>query len=121
MDEMGCDECRDRGLMGKKPEPISDCADSFEEIDSYFSAKLVRCPRCRTTWLEGYHEDLRTRRYDPKTGTGTVGDFGDRTWILRPLTAEHVAEIEAARGTRSLQIDSFAGREIWFSAAEPVD
>jgi hypothetical protein len=121
MDGMGCDDCRGWTLPLLRPDPLSDCAESFEEIDSHFSAQLVRCPRCETTWLTGYHEDLSTRWYDSRTGTGTLSDFGDRTWILRPLTAEHVAEIEAARGTRSLRIDTFAGSEIWFQKPEPVD
>jgi hypothetical protein len=120
MGDPGCDECRTWTPMGQKSEPISDCADSFQEIDSYFSAELIRCPRCRATWLEGYHKDLRTRWTDWRTGTGTIGDSGDRTWILRPLTPEQVAEIEAARGTRSLQLDTFAGSEIWFQKPEPA-
>lgn len=46
------------------------------------------------------------------------GDVGDRTWILRPLTAEHVAQIEVAKGAHSLEIDTFAGSEVWFEEAE---
>lgn len=108
---MGCESCRQWGPGWiRESDVISECADSFQEVDDYFSAKLVGCPSCGATLLDGYHEDLSTR---------AIGDFGDRTWILRELTPEHIGEIEAARGTRSLQIDTFAGSETWFQSAEP--
>jgi hypothetical protein len=106
---MGCETCRAWHLNRPGSQPASDCTDAFREIDSYFSATLTRCADCGQVWLAGYHEDLSNRPLDE--------DFGDRTWMLRPLTAAQLAEIDAARGIRRLELDTFAGTEVWVSPA----
>jgi hypothetical protein len=79
---------------------VSDCKSSFREINSYFSARLLRCLRCGTTWLESYHEDFND--------TDIAAKWGRRTWMYRPVTSDQIAEIMAARNTAPLDIDTFA-------------
>lgn len=99
-DEAGCEACR-RWLneVGSGELETTDCKSSFEPINSYFSARLQRCPRCATVWLEGYHEDF--------TDVDIAAEWGLRTWIYRPLTQEDVVRIEMARGSVSLDIETF--------------
>lgn len=54
------------------------------------------------TWLQGYHEDF--------SGKSVESEWGERVLIYRPLTHEQVAEIEAARNTESLDINTFAAQ-----------
>lgn len=100
--EPGCEVCRQgEPLAGSSGlDKIEDCASSFKAINSYFTANLLRCRHCGTTWLQGYHESF--------DGLPVEAEWGVRTWIFRALTFERTAEIEAARGTGSLDIDSFA-------------
>jgi hypothetical protein len=86
-------------LRGEAELERSDVASSFQEKDSYFSAELLTCPRCGTAWLQGYHEDF--------TKTPIEAEWGERHYILRPLTPHHVNEIRRAAGKRRLDIDTF--------------
>ncbi len=76
-----------------------DCASSFIEVDSYFSARLLRCPICSTAWLLGYHEDF--------SNTKIEDEWGERIFVIHPITAEQFEAIKAAAGTASLDLDSF--------------
>lgn len=81
-------------------EEISECTSSFRAVKSYFSASLMECQRCHTIWLLGYYEDM--------DAVPVEAEWGERTWIWRPLRREQVAEIEAAHGSCSLDMDTFA-------------
>jgi hypothetical protein len=54
-------------------------------------------------WLEGYHEDF--------SGRPVEAEWGERVWIYRLLSQEQIAEIEAARNTESLDINTFAAQD----------
>ncbi|MCA1842400.1 MAG: hypothetical protein LC792_04270, partial [Actinobacteria bacterium] len=77
-----------------------DCASSFRRVNSYFTAKLYTCPECETVWLVGYHEDF--------TDKPVEAEWGERPFILRPISSERVEQIRTAAGTRALDLDSFA-------------
>jgi hypothetical protein len=79
---------------------LLECTSSFQAIKSYFSVYVMRCRRCGALWLAGYYEDFDAR---PVTA-----EWGERTWVWRPLTPDHVARIEAANGTRALDLEEFA-------------
>lgn len=81
-------------------EEVRDCRSSFRPVKSYFSAALMECASCRTIWLLGYYEDMDVVPIE--------AEWGERTWIWRLLRPKHVAEIEAAAGTQSLDITTFA-------------
>jgi hypothetical protein len=76
---------------------IDDVAHRFESKCSYFTAQLFRCPECRCSWLSGYYEDF--------TKTPIDSEWGERTWILRPLTDEHLQSLSVGE---HLDIDTFA-------------
>jgi hypothetical protein len=99
--ESGCITCRQRAHEWRHVGDSvgRDCASAFHEVDSYFHATLWTCPICARTWLDGYHEDF--------SDTPIEGEWGRRIWIYRLLTPPLVAQINAAIGSRSLDIDSF--------------
>ncbi|HEY8952144.1 MAG TPA: hypothetical protein VIP78_06250 [Candidatus Dormibacteraeota bacterium] len=65
----------------------------------YFHASLRKCLTCRSSWLQGYYEDF--------TNKPIPAEWGERHWIMRPVTAAQVAEIHTAAGSQSLDIDTF--------------
>lgn len=75
-------------------------ASSFHLPFEYFDAYLVQCDRCSTTWLGGYIEDFSER--------DVYAEWGDRWWTMRALTPELLAQIDAADGTGSLDLKTFA-------------
>jgi len=109
-----CEDCLRRTLENKRGDafnptasPLDDgldqlleCTSSFQPINSYFSVHVMRCRSCGALWLSGYHEDFDARPVE--------AEWGVRTWIWRPLNADHVARIEASRGTQSLDLEVFA-------------
>lgn len=102
MGSSGCDVCRgwDGKLSSERSGRTSDCPTSFRAVASYFHAAIRTCPSCGTCWLEGYYEDFGDRPIE--------AEWGDRHWILRPLTEAQVDQIEASRGMYVLDIDTFA-------------
>jgi hypothetical protein len=96
-----CEMCRQRA---DEPRHVGDsagrdCASAFRAVDSYFHASVWTCPSCGRTWLAGYHEDF--------SDTPIEDEWGKRIRIYRLLTPALVAQINAAIGSRSLDIDSF--------------
>src|SRR5712691_3836197 len=98
MNEVGCNTCSQWQPAHLRAGHSSDCGASFEVRNSYFHAALWRCPSCGAAWLEVYYEDF--------SNSPIESEWGERTWIWRPLTLEQVGEIEAARGTHSLDLDT---------------
>jgi hypothetical protein len=109
-----CDACEARSLTNKGGDAFNATADpeddglenlgewttSFKRVKDYFSAHLRRCASCGSVWLLGYYEDFDARP--------PLSEWGERTWIWRPLTVEQVEEVRAAKGTSELDIDTFA-------------
>jgi hypothetical protein len=91
----GLEHSREHGL-----EELSKCTTSFRRVGAYFSVSVVRCLRCGTTWLSGYYEDFDSVPIE--------AEWGVRRWVWRPLMSEHIAEIQAADGSGTLDLDTFA-------------
>ena len=81
-------------------EQVSECTTSFQRVKTYFSVQVMRCRRCDGIWLLGYYEDF--------DAVPIEAEWGLRRWTWRPLTSEHVAQIEAATGQGTLDLDTFA-------------
>lgn len=99
----GCDSClawSSDFIAAFKQEPQMSTNGAFEVSGGYFSADLVPCEVCGTTWLAGYVEDF--------SGRPIEAEWGDRWWTIRALTSDLLKEIESARGTNSLDLKSFA-------------
>ena len=75
-------------------------ASSFHLPFGYSDAYLVKCEECSTIWLAGYVEDF--------TGRPVEAEWGDRWWTVRALTPQLLAQIDAADGTGSLDLKTFA-------------
>lgn len=114
MHPASCQDCRSRRAKHQRGDAfnatasplddgvkkVRDCGSSFRPVKSYFSASLMECARCGSIWLLGYYEDM--------DAVPIEAEWGKRVWTWRFLRRRHVAEVEAADGTRSLDIDTFA-------------
>jgi hypothetical protein len=76
-----------------------DCKSALTPVESYFSASILQCPECGQRWLSGYHEDLAHAHVE--------AEWGDRTWIRSPLSADEIAVIDEHLGAGDLDIDAF--------------
>jgi hypothetical protein len=101
----GCESCLAAAKV-RGPYP----AESFEELPeandafhghSYFHCGLYRCRTCGVCQADVYFEwdDAETANEE----------WGHRERFARLLTAAQLATIEAARGTRSIDVASFFG------------
>jgi len=109
-----CDDCLQRTLKNRRGDlfnptanPFDDgldellkCTSSFQPIKTYFSVSVMKCRRCGAVWLLGYYEDF--------DGLPVMAEWGVRKWVWRPLTSDHFAQIEAAAGTGTLDLEEFA-------------
>ena len=96
-DQHGCEACRAGDSVAGMLRDVEDVAHRFAVKHDYFSVRLLECQECAAHWLRGYYEDF--------TNTSIEDEFGDRTWILRPMSHDQVMTIRAPGPL--LDIDTF--------------
>lgn len=99
----GCERCRTWVNEVRNGELVSlgSFKDAFTHPGGYFSIDLYWCPACATTWIQGYHETA-----DP----GDFREFGDRTFMIQPLSVHQVQQIHQARQSGGERLDFFEFR-----------
>ena len=105
METHGCEACHQwmREFNNGQMVQIADCKSSFRKKHSYFSVDILKCPACGATYVSGYYENF--------DDTPIEDEFGKRTWITRVVSDQQIREIELAKGSETLDIDSFARNE----------
>ena len=100
----GCEECRQwsahQGNAGAIDRDVSGTfyvADPEGAMDvGYKYAHLLTCNSCATPWLIGYYEDFANSGYE---------EFGDRHYIMRPLTPRMWCESTRADPSTSTPLE----------------
>lgn len=78
----------------------SDCAASFTQIETYFSATRRHCRHCGRDWLIGYYE----------VDDDPLAEWGQRHFIIAELTPLDLYRIAINDGRSSLDIRAFEAR-----------